>query len=673
MIINSIKLQNIRSYLNQKIDFPQGAVLLSGDIGSGKSTTLLAIEFALFGIIKGSVDGAALLRHGKNTGNVELSFNIDKKEVLIKRVLKRSKKGVSQDAGYIIIDGVKTAGTPVELKSRVIELLGYPKELLSKSKSLIYRYTVYTPQEEMKQILLEEKGYRLDTLRKVFQIDKYKKIRENAQIAARSLRERQKELSGKIEDLGEKKEQKKKVDEQLKKSEVDTKKIEPELELAKKNIAEKKSAAEEIDKKIIQLNDLKRKADVAEMRIKEKAELVNYNNKEIKNIDERITVIKTKIKDVKQDYNEVKKGIIDAKEKLDAIKSELKKNEAYKEASEKVKKAILELDNCPLCLQNVSKQHKEDIHKAESDKISVACKAMEEKIAAGKDIEEKLKTLEALKETLDEQKHFVEMLKEKESDKKRLEEKQILLKKEVGAVNSEKLKLYDEIKALGKIDESAVRVKKEMEAALAKEKDLLVKKAALDNEIRNLSENIKLLDLEILKKTEAKKQLEALNDMKNWINDYFVNLMDVIEKHVMSKVYQEFNEFFQKWFNVLMEDESISVRLDEEFAPVIEQNGYETSLENLSGGEKTSCALAYRLALNKVINELISTIKTRDLIVLDEPTDGFSTEQLEKVREVIEALKMKQVIVVSHEEKIESFVDKVIRVVKEEHTSHIAE
>ena len=36
------------------------------------------------------------------------------------------------------------------------------KELLSKGKDIIYRFTVYTPQEEMKQILFEDKDIRLD-------------------------------------------------------------------------------------------------------------------------------------------------------------------------------------------------------------------------------------------------------------------------------------------------------------------------------------------------------------------------------------------------------------------------------------------------------------------------------------------------------------------------------
>ncbi len=62
------------------------------------------------------------------------------------------------------------------------------------------------------------------------------------------------------------------------------------------------------------------------------------------------------------------------------------------------------------------------------------------------------------------------------------------------------------------------------------------------------------------------------------------------------------------------------------------QQDYEIDYAYLSGGERTAVALAYRLALNQVINKLMSKIKTRDLVILDEPTDGFSTNQLDKIR-----------------------------------------
>ena len=188
MILKSLNLSNIRSYLSEEISFPQGSVLLSGDIGSGKSSILLAIEFALFRIRRGQLSGNSLLRYGKRQAEVELKFQIDKKEIIINRSLKRSGGNVVQDSGYLIVDGKKSEGTPTELKSKILKVLGYPQEMLRKSKSLIYRYTIYTPQERMKEILLEDRETRLDTLRKVFGIDKYKKIRENTILFTRKVK-----------------------------------------------------------------------------------------------------------------------------------------------------------------------------------------------------------------------------------------------------------------------------------------------------------------------------------------------------------------------------------------------------------------------------------------------------------------------------------------------------
>ena len=147
MLIKSIKLHNIRSYENQEINFPIGSVLLAGDIGSGKSTILLAIEFAIFGAKKGELPAYTLLRHGKKEGSVELGMQIDGKDIIVKRTLKKTNEDIRQDAGYVILNGLKKEGTSEELRAIVLELLGYPKDLIKKGKDLIYRYTVYTPRK----------------------------------------------------------------------------------------------------------------------------------------------------------------------------------------------------------------------------------------------------------------------------------------------------------------------------------------------------------------------------------------------------------------------------------------------------------------------------------------------------------------------------------------------
>ena len=58
MLVRRLTLKNFRSYNDGEetaVDLPDGVVLFEGDIGSGKSTILLSIEFALFGLGAGGV------------------------------------------------------------------------------------------------------------------------------------------------------------------------------------------------------------------------------------------------------------------------------------------------------------------------------------------------------------------------------------------------------------------------------------------------------------------------------------------------------------------------------------------------------------------------------------------------------------------------------------------
>ena len=47
MILNEIVIENIRSCRAVTIEFPRGTTLIQGDMGTGKSTVLMAVEFAL--------------------------------------------------------------------------------------------------------------------------------------------------------------------------------------------------------------------------------------------------------------------------------------------------------------------------------------------------------------------------------------------------------------------------------------------------------------------------------------------------------------------------------------------------------------------------------------------------------------------------------------------------
>src|SRR3989304_9440974 len=124
MIIKKLKMRNIRSYNNISVEIPLGKTVFEGDVGSGKSTILMAIEFALFGL--GSEKGAALLRAGVSKGAVSLTFDIDGRQYTIERTLVKKRGVIKQEAGSITdADGKVMHYSASELKEKVLKILNF--------------------------------------------------------------------------------------------------------------------------------------------------------------------------------------------------------------------------------------------------------------------------------------------------------------------------------------------------------------------------------------------------------------------------------------------------------------------------------------------------------------------------------------------------------------------
>lgn len=681
MIIKTIKLKNIRSYVNQEIELPESSVLLSGDIGSGKSTVLLAIDFALFGLRKSDLSGASLLRNGTNNGSVELHFEIDGKDVVIKRTLKKSSGKIVQDSGYISINGIKREGTAVELKQSILNLLNYPKELLTKSKNLIYKYTVYTPQEEMKYILTEAQDLRLDTLRRVFGIDKYKTVKENTKIFTSALKEKKKEFAGMIHDLEIKKEEKQKKDLEKDTQNKKLEELKPRLELIRQDYEKKKQEIASTENQIKELNELKQSAEIKSLELNTKRRQRLEIEEELQKLIKQIEEIKKEI--AEESLEDIEAEIRIKQNKKEKIEEDEKKHgseitilQTKLDQSEQLKEQITVLENCPTCQQKVTQEHKSTVLTEEDNKIEAINKKL---VLSNQNYKLNKQQLEQVTKELDnlllkKQKIAINKLKresyeEKIRRKEELEAQQEILGNETKKIKAVIDSLTADVQKFQNIEAVYKEKKEELEKIRDKKNKINTEEAVLKNDFKNLNETITALKIEIEQKEKTKQKLIYLTQLQNWLEEQFTNLMDVMEKNIMLKVHSDFDALFQRWFNMLIEADSLQAKLDTTFTPLVEQNGHDINYDYLSGGEKTAVALAYRLALNQVINKLMRTIKTSDLLILDEPTDGFSTEQLDKVKDVIEDLQLKQIIIVSHEPKVESFVNNVIKFQKENHIS----
>lgn len=671
MILRKIKVENIRSYLNQEINLPEGSVLLAGDIGSGKSSLLLAIEFALFGLQKGELAGSALLRNGKYNGSVELHVNIDNREIIIHRALKRTKTGINQDECYIIAEGIKKQLTPIETRQIVLNLLNYPKEALTKNP-IIYRYTVYTPQEQMKQILLDDNETRINSIRKIFNLDKYGRIKDNSKIIIDKLKERVNAMSGAIIDLEiiiQREKEKVAYKEEIYKR---IKELDSPLSETKTEINKLKEKIILTEKEISLLNNLKREYAVLETELKNVVQKKEYNLK-------KLTEIKSKIKQLP----EFKAGEKEQEESsLNLIETELKDitknlnelNIHIKKSREVIQK-ISNLDICPLCEQKVHKEHIENITKRENELISKINVEIESFAKKETEYVIKLTRLKNKIEILRKNENEFLIIKSEtrlnEEIQKIIEQEQELLEKNLNELKEKKIKLNNDILRFKNIEPDYNNLKEYCNKLLQREKELEINKAYLSSEFTALEKELISLKEEINKKREIKENMDNCIKLRTWFADDFITIVETIEKNVMVKINYDFNNIFQKWFNTMVDDENITIKIDETFSPLIIQNNHDINYEYLSGGEKTAVALSYRLALNQTINSILSSLNTKDIIILDEPTDGFSSEQLDRVRLVLNELNAKQIILVSHESKIESFVDNVIRFNKKEHISSI--
>jgi exonuclease SbcC len=373
-----------------------------------------------------------------------------------------------------------------------------------------------------------------------------------------------------------------------------------------------------------------------------------------------------------------KNGFLDRIKKVDSNKSELQKIQIQIAKLNVVQKSIKLLDL--------------KIDEKNSDKRSMQAKLQDnyflEKVKKLDELSDKLSRLYSYKMSYDsltkmvnayqktnlestyvEHSNFVKS-KERNIEEKRVKEKMLMELDDEIFAQSKKL---DEMKAIYQDSREVENKLKKLELEklsfenelVRKKENLAMRRSEHDNNLKNIEAiNKKINDLE-----ERVDKIAYTDQIGVWLNQHFIPCLEQIESQVLISVREEFNKLFQKWFYLLIEVGDIDVEIDEYFTPIVNQSGYHLEVDSLSGGEKTSIALAYRLALNEIIRRII--MLDDNLLILDEPTDGFSKEQLIQIKIVLEELSAAQVIIVSHEKELEGFVETIFRVVKESEKSQV--
>ena len=673
MLVKSVTLRNVRSYSDGedvRVDLPEGIVLFEGDIGSGKSTLLYALEFALFGF--SDMKGEHLLSEGKKDGRVSVVIEAGGKEYTVERRLRARGDDISQDECFIAGDGAKERLSPSDLKERVVSILGFNEPTHPKAESLVYRYAVFTPQEQMKEILTRNTEERLHVIRRVLGAQSYQVASENSSLLERRLGKMSYGLRKASEDLAEKKQELKALSETQDRLRGATPRLESEAKAAERKVVELEERWKEELKKRDALSKIAGRVEPLRESVEELEKLIDGDKEEMSRLENELTTDVVPVIKRFESADKPKHTVRELTSKNNSLGRKLANLEATKGtlASEAAKtQELVSKGVCPTCGQTLPTDfaRRTEHVEAEIKKLDREIEAINNEASATAAMLEESEGYDEL------EKDYVRAAKERtrthreiESLGKKIDTAKERLKTQRAELSKSEAKGNDLDLLVKQIEVSESMLR----AARTEEKSSGEKLTKAQAELADGAASIERLSAELAKKEKEAAEAHKLTNHEDWLAGFFRPTVEQIERQALTEAAARFNEHFQRFFTTLVDDPDMVVRVREDFSPVFEREGYDQDYEALSGGERTSMALAYRFALNAVIRDSMSS--QPELVVLDEPTDGFSKEQVYKMRSLLEELDSKQVIMVSHEKELESMADHIFRVEKVNGTSKVS-
>ena len=173
-MINSIRLRNWRSHSDSSLEFRDGTNLLIGAMGSGKSSVLDALSFALFGTFpalerrKMKLQDLFRLNEDSTSVNLELSWNGSVYRV--ERGLKKGKQKVDSEA-RLFRDGSMLESGPSAVNEYISQILGMDYDLFARA--------VYSEQNGIDYFLTLDPRRRKQEIDALLGLDRFEIARTN--------------------------------------------------------------------------------------------------------------------------------------------------------------------------------------------------------------------------------------------------------------------------------------------------------------------------------------------------------------------------------------------------------------------------------------------------------------------------------------------------------------
>jgi len=685
MRVEIIQLENIRSHVKSTVPFARGFNCLVGGLGCGKSSILYAIDFALFGDPLGRSYNY-LLREGADSGKVTLQFVQNGKGYKVLRGLKRRGKGIGQDfdelklfQGENLIASVKADAVAEQLEA----ITGLDKEL--------FREIVWVRQEHLKELLDARPRERQKRLDELFGLSDYEKAWSNLAGYQREYEGERRAYEKDPDVVGMEK-----LNTEYNHTAEEFSLIEIELQDVAKKLDEAKKALEKADLKLKKLEEvkaltekLKRKeaqvqanltnvkdasASLAE-RIEEKKVAVESLKQRLSTMETQIESYKAELKEIgispDQPIEALRQYIATFDDQIASLKGEQEAALRYMQTDKKRISSLSTENRCPLCLQPLTAQYKNSLMQRiqeENNERQKTISQLQQDIEELQQIKNKANNafssmqmlasrIEELKTRINEESRTLAELSKEFEKKQKLENG---LRVQLGTVRVE----------IGKFEISeleAVRVQREQafRQYYSLESELRTKENRKKDLIKRLDEIKERID-QAQKKIERMEKIVKVVEIIGGVRDAYRS----IQPKLRSEFVKVLRNFVQQVLDSLMGGEGplIDVLIDETYTPYVKsESGVEREVLNLSGGERTLLAFAYRLGLGQLIMQS-RTGHGLSMLLLDEPTESLGREDgsIDRLAEAISRFKaIEQIIAVTHSEAFAEKAEHVIRLEKE--------
>ncbi|MCW3998817.1 MAG: SMC family ATPase [Candidatus Bathyarchaeota archaeon] len=687
MKIDVVQLENIRSHTKSTVPFTRGFNCVVGGVGCGKSSLLYAVDFALFGDTIGSKSFEYLLREGAEACRVTLQFTQNGGTYKLTRGLRRRGKSITQEPEQLrlyqdeqLLASMKNEAIAEQLKA----ITGLDREL--------YREIVWFRQEHLKELLDATPRDRQRKLDGLFGLSDYEVAWSGIAQYQRDY-ETEKRVYEKDPDVNGIE----KLNAEYNRASEEFTLLEMELEEAAQKLAVAKHLLEDaegnlrrMEEKKLAIEELKRRearlnADIANVtrNLSSLAERVEGKKTILANLQSRQVSLDSQAKlclgkleasglPTNLPTEQISLYLSGFDEKITSMRAE---QEATSRSIQQDQKRLTQLGNgegeCPLCSQPLSGDYRTELlhtiqyENVERQKVinrlrlDVADLQKAKSVAndAYLNLQTCLTNSANLKARITEEEGNLKNLAGELEEQQRQDAVQ---RRELELLVAEIAKFdLSELEAAKGKKEQALRGVYSVESELRTKEN---RKSDLSRRLDDTKERIDAAQVKLDRMDKIRRTVELLGAVRDAYRS--------IQPRLRGEFVKVLRSFVQQILDSLVGGEApmLNVVIDESYTPYVRSEaGVDREVANLSGGERTLMAFAYRLGLGQLIMQN-RTGHGLSMLMLDEPTENLGSEDgsIERLAEAISRFKaIEQIVAVTHSEAFAAKGDHVVVLEKE--------